>query len=131
MHAFFQKYGGKHKDPYEAIELIFHKLHQIKEKVAKADPSHIKDLSGVSDMIDDYVNSIKEEDLKPIQINQPYQDYPRNENRRGMENYANRDNQPLYGYEHQPYEHGRNPNKGYNEISFDGPYRESYPNPRR
>lgn len=83
MKEFFAKYGGKYKDPYEAIELICHKLYEIKDKVAKADPSHIKDLSSVSDMIDDYVSSIKDDDLKPVPMGDEYQDHQRQRNTYG------------------------------------------------
>jgi len=103
MKEFFAKYGGKYQDPYEAIELIGHKLHQIKDKVAKADPTHIKDLSAISDMIDDYVNSIKDGDLKPVQVGHEYQDQQMRGPRGGTNNYSGRD-YPSYRDEHQRYD---------------------------
>jgi len=121
MKEFFAKYGGKYQDPYEAIELIYHKLHQIKDKVAKADPSHIKDLSSVSDMIDDYVNSIKDGDLKPIQVGQEYQYHQMRGDRGDMHDYSGRD-YPSYRDEHQRYD-SRTHERG--RRDFDGDYDDS------
>jgi len=107
MKEFFAKYGGKYQDPYEAIELIYHKLHQIKDKVAKADPSHIKDLSSVSDMIDDYVNSIKDGDLKPIQRGELFQDHQRQRDMHDRDYRYDRDDyrsNPMHRDEHQRHD---------------------------
>lgn len=90
MKEFFQKYGGRYEDPYEAIEMMCNRLYQIKDKVEQGDESHIQDLSELSNMIDDYVRSIQNYELKPMQKGAEYKNYEPQKGGAQNEYYPNR-----------------------------------------
>jgi len=101
-----------------------------REQLLQAFPSSL-----IGSELDDYVNSIKDGDLKPVQVSEGYQDHKMRGNRWDMNDYRGRDNYPGYREDHQRNDHmsherGRSSGRGHDDRDFDD-YRDGMSNPRR
>ncbi len=71
MKEFFLKHA-QNFEPADAIDLLYHKVGNIKELVVKGDQSHLNELKELSNMIDDYVRSAQGHKFEPKE----YKEYP-------------------------------------------------------
>lgn len=68
MKEFFIKHA-QNFEPYDAIDLLCHKLYKIKEMVQDGDPRHLQELESLSNMIDDYVIGSQGHSFEPRKYN--------------------------------------------------------------
>lgn len=113
MKEFFLKHAQSF-DPADAIDLLYHKVGNIKELVIKGDPSHLHQLKELSDMIDDYIITTKGHKFEPKEYKSYQQHRPYYKENDYQSRNPYKDDPQMGFYPHYPFydKYGEYDNRG-------------------